>query len=95
VAGILRERIVDGQLGDGDLLPEHDELARQFHELLVSLCGNETLILTVGARGRQREAAGHLDAGHLQHSQRYTLEGSGDQVVRATSLRDGLRDFGL
>jgi DNA-binding FadR family transcriptional regulator len=112
-------------------------LARQFHELLVSCCGNETLILTVGALERlwseqerqwaarassegsypgeryrrevlsahvallaaieagNAEAAGHLDTGHLQHSQRYTLEGSEDTVVRATSLRDGLRDLGF
>jgi GntR family transcriptional repressor for pyruvate dehydrogenase complex len=41
------------------------------------------------------EAAGHLDASYLQHSQRYTLRDSENQVVRATSLRDGLRNFTL
>jgi GntR family transcriptional repressor for pyruvate dehydrogenase complex len=30
VAGILRERIIDGQLGDGDLLPKQDELLEEF-----------------------------------------------------------------
>lgn len=41
------------------------------------------------------EAAARLDASHLQHSQRYPLKNSEDQVVRATSLRDGLRDLTL
>jgi hypothetical protein len=41
------------------------------------------------------EAAGHLDASHLQHSQRYALKDSENQVVRATSLRGGLRNFTL
>jgi DNA-binding GntR family transcriptional regulator len=41
------------------------------------------------------EAAAHLDASHRQHSQRYTLRDSENQVVRATSLRDGLRSFTL
>ena len=36
-----------------------------------------------------------LDGSHLQHSQRYTLEGSQDEVVRATALRDGMRDLSL
>ena len=117
--------------------PEFTALARQFHELVVSSCGNETLILTVGAlehlwseqerqwaeraasqgsypQERYRrdvlaahvalvavieagdaQAAGHLDASHLRRSQRYTLEGSADQVIRATDLRDGLRQFGF
>lgn len=30
VASVLRERIVDGQLGDGDLLPKQDELLEEF-----------------------------------------------------------------
>jgi DNA-binding transcriptional regulator YhcF (GntR family) len=30
VAGILRERIIDGRLGDGDLLPKQDELLEEF-----------------------------------------------------------------
>jgi GntR family transcriptional regulator, transcriptional repressor for pyruvate dehydrogenase complex len=115
--------------------PQFTALARQFHELLVSRCGNETLIVAFGSleslwseQERQwairaasegsypeeryrrdvlavhvalvvaiergdAEAAGRLDTNHLQHSQRYTLEGSETQVVRATSLRDGLRDL--
>jgi hypothetical protein len=39
------------------------------------------------------ETAGRLDASHLKHSQRYALEGSEGQVVRATALRNGLRDL--
>jgi GntR family transcriptional regulator, transcriptional repressor for pyruvate dehydrogenase complex len=115
--------------------PRFTALARQFHELLVSRCGNETLILALGAlenlwseqerqwavraasegvypeqryrrdvlsaHGRVTEAiaagdadtAGRLDTGHLGQSQRYTLEGSQDEVVRATPLRDGLREL--
>src|SRR5580698_4135154 len=30
VAGVLRERIIDGSLGDGDLLPKQDELLEEF-----------------------------------------------------------------
>ena len=30
VASVLRERIVDGELGDGDLLPKQDELLEEF-----------------------------------------------------------------
>src|SRR4051812_49990470 len=30
VAGILRERIIDGELTDGDLLPKQDELLEEF-----------------------------------------------------------------
>jgi DNA-binding FadR family transcriptional regulator len=118
-------------------LAQAEALAREFHELLVSRCGNETLILALGAleslwseQERQwavraasegvypeeryrrdvlsahaavtdaiasgdADAAGHLDASHLGHSQRYTLDGSPDQVVRATPLRDALRDLSL
>jgi DNA-binding FadR family transcriptional regulator len=116
-------------IGDG---PEFTRLAREFHELMVASCGNETLILTVGAleslwseqerrwaqtadsQGRypdarhQREvqsahksltqsiAAGNADRAsklahnHLDHSQRYALEGSGKAVVTATSLRNDI-----
>ncbi|MBV9485694.1 MAG: FadR family transcriptional regulator [Frankiaceae bacterium] len=116
-------------IGDG---PAFTRLSRAFHELMVAACGNETLILTVGAleslwseqerrwanaassEGRypgtkaQREvqaahkaltnaiAAGQADRAaklarnHLAHSQRYSLEGSARQVVKATSLRNDL-----
>ena len=30
VAGVLRERIVNGELGDGDLLPKQDELIEEY-----------------------------------------------------------------
>jgi DNA-binding FadR family transcriptional regulator len=124
----------EAAIADG---PRFTALAREFHELLVSRCGNETLILALGAleslwseqerlwavraasegvypEERYRrdvlsahaavtdaiasgdaDAAGHLDASHLGHSQRYTLDGSPDQVVRATPLRDALRDLSL
>jgi GntR family transcriptional repressor for pyruvate dehydrogenase complex len=36
----------DAAIGDG---PAFTRLAREFHELMVASCGNETLILTVGA----------------------------------------------
>jgi GntR family transcriptional regulator, transcriptional repressor for pyruvate dehydrogenase complex len=117
--------------------PQFTALARQFHELLVGCCGNETLIVAFGAleslwseQERQwavraasegfypeeryrrdvlaahtallaaiergdAEAAGRLDASHLQHSQRFTLDGSESRVVRATPLRDGLRDLSM
>ncbi len=109
-------------------------LARAFHERMVGCCGNETLILTVGAleslwseqerRWAQRAAsagsypehryrrdvqaahvalvaaieAGQVDKAsrlvrrHLEQSQHYALADSETQVVRATSLRSGLRD---
>ncbi|WP_202125312.1 FadR/GntR family transcriptional regulator [Actinomadura physcomitrii] len=35
-----------------------------------------------------------IDAGHLARSQRYALEDSETLVIRATSLRNGLRDLG-
>jgi GntR family transcriptional repressor for pyruvate dehydrogenase complex len=130
----LRANVADTEAATSDG-PQFTALARQFHELLVSCCGNETLIVAFGAleslwseQERQwavraaseglypeeryrrdvlsahvalvdaiergdAEAAGRLDAGHLQHSQHYTLEGSQSQVVRATSLRDGLREL--
>ncbi len=136
VVPVLRTNLRQTEAATSDG-PQFTALARQFHELLVSCCGNETLILTVGAleslwseQERQwavraasegsypeeryrrdvltahvalvaaieagdAEAAGHLDASHLQHSQRYTLKDSENQVVRATSLRDGLRTMTL
>jgi DNA-binding FadR family transcriptional regulator len=134
VVPVLRANLAETEaaIADG---PRFTALARQFHELLVSRCGNETLIVTVGAleslwteqerqwasraasegvypeeryrcdvlvahvalvdaiAGGDAEAAGRVDASHLQRSQRYTLKGSHDQVVRATPLRDGLRDL--
>ena len=134
VVPALRANLADTEAATSDG-PQFTGLARQFHELLVSCCGNETLIVTVGAleslwseqerqwavraasegfypaeRYRREvlsahvalvdaiecgdaEAAGRLDRGHLQHSQRYTLEGSQGQAVRATALRRGLRDL--
>jgi GntR family transcriptional regulator, transcriptional repressor for pyruvate dehydrogenase complex len=116
-------------IGDGPLFTK---LSRQFHELLVASCDNETLILTVGAleslwseqerrwanavasEGRypseryQREVqsahkalvkaidAGQVDRAaslarrHLEHSQRYSLDGSPTEIVKATSLRNDL-----
>lgn len=113
--------------------PSFTRLSRQFHEELVAACGNETLILTVGAleslwseqerqwaqratsqgsypdQGSRRavlaahkgllgaiaagasEKAARLARKHLEHAQHYALEGSGTAVVRATSLRNGLR----
>jgi GntR family transcriptional regulator, transcriptional repressor for pyruvate dehydrogenase complex len=127
-------KATEGAISDGR---QFTALARQFHELLVSSCGNQTLILTVGAlenlwsqQERQWAAqadsqgsypeeryrrdvlaahvalaavieagdgpvAGQLDASHLRQSQRYALEGSEDQVIRASSLLDGLRQFVL
>lgn len=112
--------------------PEFTRLAREFHERMVAACGNTTLILTVGAletlwseqerrwaqraqaQGRypaeggrkevlaahralvqaiangQAERASRLARRHLEDSQHYTLDEAPDEVVRATSLRDGL-----
>ncbi|ADP81277.1 FadR/GntR family transcriptional regulator [Pseudofrankia inefficax] len=120
-------------IDDGE---EFTKASREFHELMVSACGNETVIVMVGAleslwseqerqwaarvtsEGRypdtkQRravlaahtalldaiaagdgEAARKIDAGHVTHSQRYALENSESQVIRATALRDSLRDLG-
>jgi DNA-binding FadR family transcriptional regulator len=117
-------------LGDGE---RFTALARAFHERLVGCCGNETMILTVGAletlwseqerqwaqeatsagtypgvryrkavhsahaalvtaisRG-QADKASRLAGQHLEQSQHYSLEGSQDKVVRATSLRGVFR----
>jgi GntR family transcriptional regulator, transcriptional repressor for pyruvate dehydrogenase complex len=132
----LRANLADTEATTSDG-PQFTALARQFHELLVSCCGNETLIVAFGAleslwseQERQwavraasagvypeeryrrdvlsahvavvdaiergdAEAAGRLDGSHLQHSQRYTLEDSQDEVIRATALRDGLRNLTL
>lgn len=134
VVAALRANLLETEAASGDG-PAFTALARRFHELLVSCCGNETLIVAFGAleslwseQERQwavraaskglypeeryrrdvlaahvavvaaieegdAETAGRLDGVHLQHSQRYTLEASQDEVVRATSLRDGLRDL--
>jgi GntR family transcriptional repressor for pyruvate dehydrogenase complex len=117
-------------LGDGE---RFTALARAFHERLVGCCGNETMILTVGAletlwseqerqwaqqatsagtypgeryrkavqsahealvaaiRKGQAEKASRLAGQHLDQSQHYSLSGSQDKVVRATSLRGGIR----
>lgn len=119
-------------IGDGPLFTK---LAREFHELLVASCGNETLILTVGAleslwseqerrwanavasEGRypneryqrdvqaahkalvkaidagQAERASSLARRHLEHSQRYSLDDSRDEIVKATSLRNDFRQL--
>lgn len=116
-------------IGDG---PAFTRLARSFHESMVASCGNETLILTVGAleslwseqerqwaasaesAGRypsekaqrevqaahkallqaiesgQSDRASKLAGRHLEHSQRYSMDGSSDQVVKATALRNDL-----
>ncbi len=108
-------------------------LARAFHERMVGCCGNQTMIVTVGAletlwseqerhwaqratsagtypgetyrkavqaahealfaaiKKGQSDKASRLAGQHLEHSQRYSLQGSEAQVVRATSLRSGLR----
>jgi GntR family transcriptional repressor for pyruvate dehydrogenase complex len=134
VVPALRANLEDTEAATSDG-PQFTALARQFHELLVSRCGNQTLLVAVGAleslwseQERQwavqaesdgsypgeryrrdvlsahvalvdaiergdTEAAGRLDASHLRHSQRYALEGSEGQVVRATALRNGLRDL--
>jgi DNA-binding FadR family transcriptional regulator len=117
-------------IGDG---PGFTRLSREFHERLVASCGNETLILMVGAleslwteqerrwaqtaqsAGRypgekyqrdvqaahkalvkaieagQSDRAANLAQKHLDESQHYSLKGSGDRVVTATSLRNDLQ----
>ena len=136
VVPALRANLADTEAATSDG-PQFTALARQFHELLVTCCGNETLMVAFGALERlwseqerqwavraasqgvypeeryrrdvlsahvalveaiehgDADAAGRLDGSHLQHSQRYTLEGSQDEVVRATALRDGMRDLSL
>jgi len=111
-------------------------LSRQFHEELVAACGNETLILMVGAleslwseqerqwaqraqsqgsypvekyrrdviaahkalvsaiSAGQGEKAARIARKHLQESQHYALAEGSDQVVRATSLRNGFNRVG-
>lgn len=123
----------EAAISDGE---QFTRLSREFHELLVESCGNQTLIVTVGAleslwseqerrwaarvttEGRypsnrhrrdvlaahsnlldviaagDADAARKIDAGHLTRSQRYALEDSESQIIRATSLRDGLRELG-
>lgn len=120
-------------IGDG---PVFTRLAREFHELMVASCGNETLILTVGAleslwseqerqwaataqsagvypgekeqravqtahkamvqaiASGQSDRASKLARRHLEQSQHYSMEGSSDQVVRATALRNDLAQLG-
>ncbi len=120
-------------LGDG---PQFTMLSRSFHEELVAGCGNQTLILMVGAleslwseqerqwaqraqsQGRypseryrrdviaahkallsaisagQSEKAARIARKHLQESQHYALAEGSDQVVRATTLRNGFNRVG-
>lgn len=120
-------------IDDGE---EFTKASRQFHELLVGACGNETLIVMVGAleslwseqerqwaarvtsEGRypetkyrrevlaahsslldaiaagDEETARKVDANHVTHSQRYSLANSESEVIKATTLRDSLRDLG-
>ncbi len=58
VAGVLRERIVNGELGDGDLLPKQDELIEEYRisrptlrEALRILEGEGLLIVRRGSVG--------------------------------------------
>ena len=132
VLPILRDSIEEtaDAMGDGE---RFTALARAFHERMVGCCGNETMILTVGAleslwseqerqwaqqatsagtypgesyrkavqsahealvtaiRKGQAERASRLAGQHLQLSQHYSLQGSEEQIIRATSLRNGLR----
>jgi GntR family transcriptional repressor for pyruvate dehydrogenase complex len=132
VVPVLRASLEESAeaIGDGE---RFTRLARDFHERLVGCCGNQTLIVTVGAletlwseqerqwaqqatsagtypsetyrkavqaahtalvsavKKGQAEKASRLAGQHLEHSQRYSLEGSEDVVVRATSLRNGLQ----
>jgi GntR family transcriptional regulator, transcriptional repressor for pyruvate dehydrogenase complex len=123
----------ENALGDG---PRFTLLSRQFHEELVAACGNQTLILMVGALeslwseqerqwaqraqssgqypieryqrdvvaahkallaaivAGQSEKAARIARKHLQESQHYALEEGSDQVVRATSLRNGFSRVG-
>lgn len=119
-------------IGDGTAFTR---LSRQFHEQLVAACGNATLILMVGAleslwteqerqwaqraqsqgrypdepyryevlaahralvaaiRAGNSEKAARLARRHLEQSQHYSLDGSSTAVVRATSLRNGMRSL--
>jgi GntR family transcriptional repressor for pyruvate dehydrogenase complex len=123
----------ESALSDG---PQFTILSRRFHEQLVAACGNETLILMVGAleslwseqerqwaqraqsQGQypieryrrdviaahkalvsaiaagQAEKAARIARKHLQESQHYALAEGSDQVVRATSLRNGFNRVG-
>lgn len=131
----LRENVenTEAAIDDGE---QFTRLSRQFHELLVGSCGNETLIVMVGAleslwseqerqwaarvtsegrypsKRRRREvltahtsildaiaagdaeAARKIDAGHIVKSQLYAMDNSEAEVIRATSLRNGLRELG-
>ncbi len=132
VLPVLRASLADSAaaIADGE---RFTTLARAFHERMVGCCGNETMILTVGAleslwseqerqwaqqatsagtypgesyrhavqsahealvsaigKG-QADKASRLAGKHLQQSQHYSLQGSEGQIVRATSLRNGLR----
>jgi GntR family transcriptional repressor for pyruvate dehydrogenase complex len=123
----------EGALSDG---PQFTILSRRFHEEMVAACGNQTLILMVGAleslwseqerqwaqraassgkypiekyrrdvinahkalvngiAAGQAEKVARLARRHLDESQHYSLAESGDQVVRATSLRNGFTRVG-
>ena len=135
VVPVLRANLEEtaAAIGDGEAFTS---LSRRFHELMVGACGNETLIVMLGAleglwseqerqwaarvttEGRYPDeshrrqvltthaslvdaiaegdaaAASRIAAGHLARSQRYALEDSRSQVVRATTLRDSLRALG-
>jgi GntR family transcriptional regulator, transcriptional repressor for pyruvate dehydrogenase complex len=124
----------EAAVGDGT---QFTTLSRQFHEELVAACGNETLILMVGAleslwseqerqwaqraqsQGKypiekyrrdviaahkalvsaisagQAEKVARIARKHLQESQHYALAEGSDQVVRATSLRNGFNRVGV
>jgi DNA-binding FadR family transcriptional regulator len=47
--------------------------------------------LVSAIRKGQADKASRLARQHLQQSQHYSLQGSENQVVRATDLRNGLR----
>jgi GntR family transcriptional regulator, transcriptional repressor for pyruvate dehydrogenase complex len=67
VAGVLRQRIVDGQLADGDLLPKQENLAREFGTSSASVREGLRILegegLVTVRRGRLGGAVVHAPAG--------------------------------
>jgi GntR family transcriptional repressor for pyruvate dehydrogenase complex len=85
VAEVLRQRIVDGQLGDGDLLPKQEDLAREFGTSSASVREGLRILegegLVTVRRGRLGGAVVHAPAsGSAAYMVGLVLESRGVQL---------------
>lgn len=62
------------------------QLGRRFHELMVTQCGNDTLIVMVGAL-EALWAAHQQELVHLEETVLVSIADDGDRPIRADSLR--------